>query len=328
VAEALRSEGKLAEAIDVWKSLLVRTRAKRRAGDTESNTLQSLVPALIEAGRKVEATPVLEEYFFSPAPTRPPLGYAISSQERNWLKLGYGNDGREELRAVTIMRLAQEAGAMERLRARAVAAAAASQPQDPDRLLVLLIDSLSREPARLDALRKGLDEAIATAPQMESTDGFRRFMDSIGLGVANLSVPWNPMTSAMLRSIAQVLSEWPEARPLALHVFEKTPEFGAGSPGWVKLHRAEIALSIPDKDAASRALREWLTVTGRTLSGLITTDPAQQLSAVDLMIRAGMTSEASALLKKMHSAGEIQNRPDLKKRVEDLVKRLTGAGSV
>ena len=51
-------------------------------------------------------------------------------------------------------------------------------------------------------------------------------------------------------------------------------------------------MSIPDKDAAGRALREWLSVSEHNPGVLMWPDVEQQLSAVDLMSRAGMDGEA------------------------------------
>jgi tetratricopeptide (TPR) repeat protein len=326
VATAVRDEKKLPEAIDLWKASLARARAEKTSAYVESSTLPLLVPALVEAGRQDEAEEELEDYFFPAPPPRPALGYVVRSVQRNWTELTFGSGGREEPRGIAVMRLAQPAGALDLLRAKAVAVAAA-HPEDPDRLLVLLIDSLRRDPTQLEALRKEFDDVIGSAPSPDGS-GTPKRLEAAGPGIAvSLPNPWNPTTGSILRAIAQVLAEWPEGRPLALHVYETTPDIRAVSPGWIKLHRAEIALSIPDKDAACRALREWLSGGDRNPSVLGRIDEEQQLSAVDLMSRAGMNGEAVALLKKIQATGDMQNRSDLKKRLEELTSRLkAGAG--
>jgi hypothetical protein len=50
-------------------------------------------------------------------------------------------------------------------------------------------------------------------------------------------------------------------------------------------------------------------------------DAAQELSAADLLGRAGMAAEAATWLKKVQAVGDSQNRPEFKLRVEELTHR-------
>ena len=228
VAPTKPDPAKLAKAIELWKASLARARMGKTSAFVESSILPLLVPALIEAGRQEEAAQELEDYFFPSPPPRPPLGYVIRTVNRSWTELTFRSGGYQEPMGIAVMRLAEPAGALDRLRARAVAATAA-HPQDPERLLVLLIDSLRRDPTRLQDLRKEFDEIIDSMLSPDNSGAPKRLEAAGADGAVSLPVPWDPTTGVNLRAIAQVLAEWPEGRPLALHVYEKTPDSGARS---------------------------------------------------------------------------------------------------
>jgi hypothetical protein len=219
--------------------------------------------------------------------------------------------------------MAEQAGVLDSLQKKA-AVAAAAHPENPERLLVAWIDILRHDLARLEDLRKQIDTLIDS---LHSTGDERRTLPraeaavqaSGPVGIITVPTPWTTTTIPILHALAESLAEWPEGRPLALHVYERTPSANPFD-GQVPLRRAEIALQIPDNETATRALRDWLSwhASAPSLSNI--QEVEGELSAAELMARADMIPEAKTLFEKLRNTSHPN--PTFKKRKEALSKLL------
>ncbi|EDY18451.1 hypothetical protein CfE428DRAFT_3836 [Chthoniobacter flavus Ellin428] len=301
VAEAMNQDGKPAEAIQLWQAALARARRGTTSSFQETNLLQSLIPALLKAGRKDEAIQEFESYFLPPV-ARQPWGYKIVSPERKWSQTIF-QDHKSSLQGTKVMQLASDANVLDALRAKA-AAVAAAHPHSPEQLLVLWIDILKHNPARLASMKKEFDEIL---DELQSTGrpGMPDRLVATGLlGDIGVLAPWAPQTRVTLRSLADVLAEWPEGRELALHIDEKLPDLYDGRP---YLDRAKLALSISQKEAANRALQEWISWDGSALRVASTPDVEQNLTAADLMTQAGLPTEAKKIIRRLQITADFRD---------------------
>lgn len=306
VAEAMNQAGKPAEAIELWRAALARGRRGTTFSYRETELLQLLIPALIKAGRKEEAIQEFESYFL-PAFVRQPWGYKIVSPERKWSQSIY-QDHKPGLQGAKMMRLAIEVDALDPLRAKAVAMATA-HPRSPERLLVLWMDILKHDPAQLASMKKEFDEILDDLQSSGKQGAPNRLVAAGPIGGIDVPAPWAPQTRMIVRSFAGLLAEWPEGRELALHIYEKLSD---PYDGWLYLDRAKLALSISQKDAATRALQDWITYDESALRVAAFPDIEQNLTAADLMAQAGMPAEARKFVQRLQITADFR---DVKQRL-------------
>ena len=144
VASQLQQEGKTKEAIDVWRAAI---EYEPQYGN-DPNLIAPLASALVETGDNAAAASTLDRYFFPEERRSPFFGFENGVQGVNWSQtISYGG-GAPEAPAVGLLKLAQQAGSLDGLRAKAQAAATPENELSEE--LVLLIDSVRRNAAGLD----------------------------------------------------------------------------------------------------------------------------------------------------------------------------------
>ena len=301
VAALLQEEGKVAEAIKVWRAAM--TAADERDSGNQVSVATSLVSALIEVGDAAAAEAEIERYFFPPEKPKPLLGFDYTGQVRNWLQTTSYGDGRVELLATGMLRLAHQAGSLDRLRTKAVRVAA--DGDDLNALLVLLIDAQRRDAAGIGDFAARARDALQKAIK-----------------------PQDIMSMQVLQCLAHELAEWPEGKRLALELMLGIQKYysqlqNPGFRGMLGTKAAELALELGEIDTARSALLAWKADAQKTMGfNRYGIDHRQQITAMDLMVRVGMVDEARAILKAAKANPQLKSDSNARQKYEEFENRL------
>ena len=301
VAVVLQREGRTAEAIQVWRVAMAEA-DERRSGN-QSSVLAPLVSALIEVRDNAGAAAEIERFFFPEAKPKPLFGFESVLPARSWLQISSIGNGKGDMPALGLLRLARQAGSLDRLRIKAVASAAGGNESDAQ--LTLLIDAQRRDAATL--------EDFATRARGAMQHAIER-RDAMSLQV--------------LQCLAQELREWPDGRRLALELmvgvqkgFDRPQN--DGSAVQFGPSAAELALELGENEIARSVLRKWqATVQKQIVNNSYGYDYRQQIPVMDLMARAGLPDEARALLKTVKAAPQWKNDTEARRRFEEFENRL------
>jgi tetratricopeptide (TPR) repeat protein len=305
VAAVLQREGKTEEAIQVWRVALAESE-ERRSGN-QWTVLAPLASALIEVGDSAGAATAIERFFFPEVKPKPLFGFESSRPTAGWLQISTITNGRFDYPSAGLLRLARQAGALDRLRAKAVASAEGGNETDGQ--LVLLIDAQRRDAATLEDLATRARTAMQRAVE-------RR--DLVSLGV--------------LHCLAQELREWPEGRRLALELMigvckGRDRLQNDGFRVLIGPQAAELAVELGENETARSVLREWVAdVQKQGGAARYGFDYRQQIPVMDLMARVGLADEVRALLKTMKASSQWKNDTSAWQKLEEFENRLALLG--
>ncbi len=301
VAVELQREGRVAEAIQLWRVAMAD--ADERRSGTQWNLLPPLVAALIEVGDQAGAATEIERFFFPEAKPKPLLGFEFAGQTQSWLQANSINNGRMDFPAMGLLRLARQAGALERLREKAVTSAAGGSEADGQ--LALLIDAQRRDAATLDDMATRARAALQLAIERRDT-----------------------LSLQVMQCLAQELREWPEGRRLALELMlDDHKGFHRlqydGDRVTCAPQAAELAVELGDNETARSVLREWQAdLQKQVAANRFGSDYRQQFPVMELMARVGLADEAHALAKTMRASSQLKKDSSAQQKFEDFDNRL------